>query len=295
MNIQTGQNAAITTEMHMTSDMEKPLHITVDGQNVAYHRHGQGPSVALIHGIPTSSYLWRNVIPLLVGQGFEVIALDLLGFGNSGKPTDVDLGVASQARLVVAALRQLNWDGSAIVGHDIGGGVAQLVCANDPHAAKHLVLLDSIAYDSFPEPGIARLKEPVWDDILGAPDFDLRKGLAKGFMRGMVHQERVTPELIRAYEQPFQGIEGRLAYLRAARALRTEELSTRMAEIEKLTLPTLILWGAEDVFQPIQYGMRLANAMPQARFAKVDHAGHFLPEDEPAGVAHSIGYFVKSS
>ncbi len=278
----------------MASDMGKPLYIGVDGQRIAYHRGGKGPSVALIHGIPTSSYLWRNVVPSLVDQGFEVIALDLLGFGDSSKPTHVDLGVASQAGRIAAALHQLGWDGSAIVGHDIGGGVAQLVCVSGPQAVKHLVLLDSIAYDSFPEPGIARLKQPVWDGILGAPDFDLQKGLAKGFARGMVHQERITPELIQAYERPFRGVEGRLAYLRAARALRTEELSTRMAEIEKLTLPTLILWGAEDVFQAMQYGMRLANAMPRARFVKVDHAGHFLPEDEPDLVARSIGDFIRS-
>jgi 2-hydroxymuconate-semialdehyde hydrolase len=278
----------------MTSDIGSLFYVSVGGQKIAYHREGKGPSVALIHGIPTSSYLWRNVVPSLVDQGFEVIVFDLLGFGDSSKPTHVDLGVASQATYIAAALRQLGWDGGAIVGHDIGGGVAQLVCLNDPQAAKHLVLLDSIAYDSFPEPSIARLKELVWDGLLGAPDFDLQKGLAKGFARGMVHQERITPELIRAYERPFRGVEGRLAYLRAARALRTEELSNRMAEIEKLTLPTLILWGAEDVFQAMQYGMRLANAMPRAQFVKVDQAGHFLPEDEPALVARSIGAFIKS-
>lgn len=213
--------------------------------------------------------------------------------GTPTSPSEADLGIANQAKRIAAALRELDWDGSAIVGHDIGGGVAQLLCANDPQAAKHLVLLDSIAYDSFPEPGIARLKDPVWDNILGAVHFDLQKGLTKGFTRGMVHQERITSELIEAYERPFRGAEGRLAYLRAARALRTEELSTRMTEIQKLTVPALILWGAEDAFQPVRYGLQLANSMPRAGFLKIDHAGHFLPEDEPALVAGLIGDFVK--
>lgn len=279
----------------LSNDMENSVYLSVDGRKLAYHRQGKGPSVALIHGLPTSSYLWRNVAPLLAGQGFEVITFDLLGFGDSDKPSDFDLGLASQARLVADALRQLNWNGSAIVGHDIGGGVAQLLCVNDPAAAKRLVLVDSIAYDSFPEPEISRLKEPMWDNILGSPDFNLQKGLTKAFTRGMVHQDRVTPELIQIYERPFQGVEGRLAYLRVARALRTEELFTRMAEIEKLTLPTLILWGAEDAFQPIKYGIRLAGAMPNARLVKVDHAGHFLPEDDPALVADLIGNFIRSS
>ncbi len=279
----------------MTIDIEKPLYVRIEGHNIAYHRCGQGPTVVLIHGLPTFNYLWRNVTPLLNDRGFEVIALDLLGYGNSDKPSDVDLGVASQAHLMASVLRELNWDGGAIVGHDIGGGVAQLMCANDSGVTKCLVLLDSISYDSFPEPEISRLKEPVWDSILGAPNFDLQKGFRKGFLRGMAHQERVTPELIESYERPFQGVEGRLAYLRAARSLRTEELSNRMTEIEKLTIPTLVLWGAEDAFQPIKFGVRLANAMPNARFVRIDHAGHFLPEDEPAVVARLISDFVTSS
>jgi 2-hydroxymuconate-semialdehyde hydrolase len=189
----------------------------------------------------------------------------------------------------------LNWDGRAIVGHDIGGGVAQLMCAKDHKTAERLILIDTIAYDSFPEPGIARLKDPVWDSILSAPDFDLQKGLTKGLMRGMVHNNRITPELIAAYERPFRGVGGRLAYLRMARALRTEDLADRMNQVEKLDVPTLIMWGAEDVFQPIRCGAQLAAAMPRARFEKVEHAGHFLPEDEPLIVARLIADFVKSN
>jgi len=278
----------------MSSDMSAPSYIDV-GKRIAYHRFGHGRSVVLIHGIPTWSYLWRNVIPPLIQNGLEIIAIDLLGYGYSDKPIDVDLGVAAQAELVAAVLRKLNWAGGAIVGHDIGGGVAQLMCANDPQAAELLVLVDTIAYDSFPEPGIARLKDPVWDGILSASGFDLQKGLTKGFNRGMVHNERITSELIAAYERPFRGVEGRLAYLRAARALRTKDLSARMNEIENLSIPTLIMWGAEDVFQPIHHGARLAAAMPRARFEKIERAGHFLPEDEPAIVVRLIADFVKSN
>jgi pimeloyl-ACP methyl ester carboxylesterase len=111
----------------------------------------------------------------------------------------------------------------------------------------------------------------------------------------MVNHDRITPGLIAAYERPFGGVDGRRAYLRAARALRTEDLSARMNDVEKLNIPTLIVWGAEDVFQPIRYGVRLAAAMPRARFEKIEHAGHFLPEDEPAIVARLISDFVKSS
>src|SRR5262249_5193980 len=96
------------------------------------------------------------------------------------------------------------------------------------------------------------------------------------------------------YERPFRGVDGRLAYLRAARALRTEELAARANEVEKLNNPTLIVGGAEDVFQPIRYGVRLASAMPRARLQKAANARHFVPETEPLILAGWIADFVKS-
>jgi 2-hydroxymuconate-semialdehyde hydrolase len=264
------------------------------GHQIAFTRAGRGPAVVLIHGIPTSSYLWRGVVPPIVAAGLEVITLDLLGYGASDKPVEADLGIKAQSGVLVEALRALNWPGGTLVGHDIGGGVAQLIAVDHPEVATHLVLVDSIVYDSFPEPGIARLKDPAWDGILGAPDFDLKKGLMKAFKRGMVHAGRITPEMIDAYERPFHRAEGRLAYLRAARALRTEELSSRMDAVEKLELPTLVVWGAEDVFQPLKSGEHLAQTMLNGRFEVIQQAGHFLPEDAPEALAHLIAAFATS-
>jgi pimeloyl-ACP methyl ester carboxylesterase len=189
----------------MISDFGVPRYIGLGGEQIAYHRFGHGPSVALIHGIPTWSYLWRDFIPPLIQDVLEIIAIDLLGYGDSDKPAGAGLGISAQAELVAAVLRKLNWNGRAIVGHDIGWGIVQLMCANDSETAERLVLIDAIAYDSFPEPGIARLKDPIWDNILSAPDFDLQKALPKGFTRGVVRKERITSELIAAYERPFRG------------------------------------------------------------------------------------------
>jgi haloalkane dehalogenase len=59
--------------------LNNPQFVQIDRPRIAYHRRGGGPSVVLLHGIPTSSYLWRNIIPLLVDEGVQVIAVDLLG------------------------------------------------------------------------------------------------------------------------------------------------------------------------------------------------------------------------
>src|SRR3546814_8035634 len=99
------------------------------------------------------------------------------------------------------ALPIFGWARGTLVVHDIGGGIVQLIAVDHPEIIERLILVDSIVYDSFPEPGIARLKDPVWDGILEAPDFDLKKGLAKGFARGMVHPDKITSELIERSEE----------------------------------------------------------------------------------------------
>src|SRR3982074_2765871 len=191
-----------------------------------------------------------------------------------------------------AALKAIGWSGGALVGHDIGGGIAQLIAVDQSSLINSLVLVDAIAYDSFPVGVMPRLKEPIWDGILGAPDFDLKKGLRKSFEKGMVNLHRISPEMIATYEKPFSGVQGRLAYLRAARALRTEELASRMTEVEALQTPTLVVWGAEDIFQPIAYGEQLAAALPKGRCERIAAAGHFLPEDQPERLVELIHDFA---
>jgi 2-hydroxymuconate-semialdehyde hydrolase len=255
---------------------------------LAYVKAGTGQPMLLIHGIPTSSFLWRNVIPPLAEE-FLVYAVDLLGYGDSDKPEDADLSIVAQARHLWSFMEQVGWRHGSVVGHDIGGGIAQLLAVEHSEAVTKLVLIDSIAYDSWPEPQIARLKEPFWDEIMET--LDLGKGLRKGFEKGMVHKERVDDELIAQYLRPFDGAEGRRAYLRCARALRTEDLTSVMDRVEGLDVPTLIIWGAADPYQDVQYGERLAGAMRRARLV-VEDAGHFIQEDRPKEVALLVRNFV---
>ena len=92
----------------MGNDLGVPSYIGAGRERIAYHRFGHGPTVALIHGIPTWSYLWRNVIPSLVQDGLEVIAVDLLGYGDSDKSIGADLGIVAQAERLATVQRKSN-------------------------------------------------------------------------------------------------------------------------------------------------------------------------------------------
>ena len=257
--------------------------------DIAYLRTGQGPPLVLLHGIPSSSYLWRDVIEPLSAT-FEVLAPDLLGFGDSDKRMDVDLSIAAQARYVVAFMETIGVHQAAVAGHDIGGGVAQLLAVDEPQRVARLILIDSIVDNNWPIPDIARLKEPAWDQIM--VNIDLRRGLRKGLEAGVVTPGRVTDEMVDEWTRPFQDLGGRRAYLRAARALNNRDLTSRAKHIDEIETPTLILWGANDAYLEPRWAETLHQRLRASTVEIVDPGGHFLPLDRPDAVVEAITRFL---
>ena len=257
--------------------------------DIAYLRKGQGPPLLLVHGIPSSSYLWRDVIDPLSAT-FDVLAPDLLGYGDSDKRMDVDLSIAAQARYMVAFMETIGVHQAAVAGHDIGGGVAQLIAVDEPQRVARLILIDSVVDNNWPIADIARLKEPVWDQIM--VNIDLRNGLRKGLEAGIVTEGRVTDELVDEWTRPYQDLGGRRAYLRAARALNNRDLTGRSKHIEEIETPTLILWGANDKFLEPAWAETLKHKLRDSTIEIVDPGGHFLPLDRPDAVAEAITRFL---
>ena len=280
----------LTTELISAAPLARTKRkIRTFAGDVAYLRKGQGPALLLLHGIPSSSYLWRDVIDPLAAT-FDVLAPDLLGYGDSDKRLDADLSIAAQARYMVAFMESIGVHQAAVVGHDIGGGIAQLMAADEPQRVARLILVDSVVDNNWPVADIARLKEPVWDQIM--VNIDLRKGLRKGLEAGMVTEGRVTDELVDEWTRPFQDLGGRRAYLRAARALNNRDLVSRSKHIEEIETPTLIMWGANDKFLEPQWAETLKHKLRDTTVEIIDPGGHFLPLDRPDAVAEAINRFL---
>lgn len=282
----------MTTELIGTAPLaQSKRKIRTFAGDIAYLRSGQGPPLVLLHGIPSSSYLWRDVIGPLSAT-FEILAPDLLGYGDSDKRLDVDLSIAAQARYIVAFMETLGVHQAAVAGHDIGGGVAQLMAVDEPQRVARLILIDSIVDNNWPIADIARLKEPAWDQIM--VNIDLRAGLRKGLEAGMVTPGRVTDELVDEWTRPFQDLGGRRAYLRAARALNNRDLAGRSKHIDEIETPTLILWGANDKFLEPRWAETLHHKLRDSTVEIIDPGGHFLPLDRPDAVAEAITRFLRT-
>src|SRR5919197_1526147 len=159
--------------------------ITLDGLGpldleLAYTDVGSGEVVVLLHGIPTWSFLYHDVIPLLRPH-CRVIAPDFLGHGYSDRRDRFDRSLVAQTAAVLRLLDKLDIERATFVGHDTGGGVALILGIEHPGRVRRLVLSKIVAYDSWPIGDMIALSDPRWSSKSAAEVADfVASGLADG-------------------------------------------------------------------------------------------------------------------
>ncbi len=263
----------------------------VSGGELSYIEEGdpENPALVFLHGFPTSSYLWREFVPLFA-PWMHVLAPDLLGCGGSDKPDQADLRIRSQAGYVRELLAGLGVERFALVGHGHGGGVAQLLAVEG--GVEAMVLIDAIAFDAWPGEATRRLQQLRPEErreavVRDAFDAFLGEAIAK--------RERVTPELRSAYLAPFTGQDGARAFFRGIGAADGIGLSGTEDAISTLTCPTLILWGEDDPYLPVAVGERLNDAITTSSLAVLPGCSYLLPEDAPETIAPLAFDYLRST
>jgi 2-hydroxymuconate-semialdehyde hydrolase len=259
----------------------------LEAGEMAYVDEGAGPAVVLLHGFPSSSHLWRDLVPVLAPR-FRAIAPDLLGYGGSSKPTDpAALTITAQAAAVRELLRTLAVEGAAVIGHDIGGGVAQLLAFEG--GVRTLGLIDSISLDSWPIEAVKM--------IAGANDGDVTEEFATDVARlafdiGMAYRERLGEEDLEKYLRPWR--EDPMALVRAARAIDGVGLAGSEDRLQALDNRVLIVWGEDDPYQPPEWAERLGELIPGSTLALLPGCGHFVTEDAPESVIPLVAGYLQT-
>src|SRR5919202_2184352 len=126
--------------------------IDLGGARLYYYAagtRGAGEPVVFLHGFPTSSHLWRDVVPL-VPAGHRLVVLDLLGYGRSDKPLGRDVSIRGHAERLVQLFDALRIERASVVGHDIGGGIAQYLAVKHPTRVVRIALVNSVGFDDWP-------------------------------------------------------------------------------------------------------------------------------------------------
>jgi pimeloyl-ACP methyl ester carboxylesterase len=252
-----------------------------------------GEPVLFLHGLPTGAELWRSVLTAFAEAGFRGLAPDLPGYGLTRIPPVEDHSLAGAAELLAAWLRHDGLGPVWVVGHDLGGGVAQLLATRHPDLVGRLSLTNAVSDGTWPVPPVrlliaaARAGTYPWLVRLRLfPNPYLRHELDRAFADpervGRSDRERVF------WDGKVSTAAGRQAFARHLAA--TARVSSAVAaDLAGLDVPSQIVWGGQDPFQPWDgAGRTLRDLLPDPEVSFLHDSGHFTPLEQPAGLADHL-------
>lgn len=255
--------------------------VQVDGELASYlTAERDGPAVLLLHGTYWSR-VWLPVLDRLAAAGLRPVAVDFPGLGRSGgELTPETATVPALADWVVRFVSALGIAGPvAVAGHDIGGAVAQHLLVHDLLALSRLALVNSVTYDSWPAPHVARLLEPSTpDEFLAARRQALTTDLA-----GAATEQRITD-----YLAPWAEPRVRRSWLAMARAAESRYTLDLVPALRRSTTPKLLLWGEDDRFERVEYAEKFAAEIPRTTLVRIPEATHIPTENAPGRIARAL-------
>jgi haloalkane dehalogenase len=270
------------------TDAQETTSVVVDGHalDVAYRDEGVGDPVVFLHGIPTNSYLWRDVLPPIEAE-HRVIVPDMVGYGNSAMYDGFDRSLRAQEEMIDGLLADLGIDTVSLVGHDLGGGVFLRYAAHHPAAVEELVLSNSVAYDSWPIQLITDLGLP--ETARETSPEDLQATL-EGLFRDTLYESDPDEAFLEGMTAPWDSETGVTSLVRNASATNTSH--TTEVDPSAITAETLLLWGANDGFQSIEWAERLYEDIDGSELIGLDEADHWVMADRPAAYRERLAEFL---
>lgn len=273
--------------------------LEVEGGNMAYLDLGEGQPILLVHGLPTSSWLYRHIISDLLERGYRVIAPDLLGYGTSDKPQKYNLyKPEKQADRILALMNHLDIATWAHAMHDVGGVWSWEVLMKAPDRVSHLIILDTIAYsEGFKPPVRFKRKGKFGKFIIGMYDKKwIGKMVINGTLNSGTYKHKFTKEEKRGYWLPMQeGCNKAIYQFFTSYADTKERLNDYHDMFERLNIPATIIWGERDKFligkeqiPRLQRALRIRDE----NIHTFPDAAHFIQEEKPKEIVDIICGFL---
>ena len=257
---------------------------------VAWDAFGHGPPVVLVHGTPSWSYLWRNVVPALARE-FTVYVFDLPGYGDSPAPPDANVSIATHATTLLELLDAWGLDAPAAAGHDIGGAILLRAHLLHRRSFQQLALIDAVVLAPWITPTTRHIQAHL--DVYRTMPNQIFDRLAAAHLRTAVHGD-FDEEAFAAYHGRWKGVQGQAAYLH--KVAHFDEEHTRSFEplLGTMRVPVLVVWGADDAWLDPALARRVAALIPGAVTRMIAGAGHFAMEDAPTEVTRELLGFFRS-
>ena len=270
----------------------EPHYTEVDGLRLHRVDEGSGRPVVCLHGEPTWAYLYRKMVPPLVGAGLRVICPDFAGFGRSDKPTD--RGWYSYDRhfeLVSSHLEALDLDDAVVVVQDWGGPIGLRWAVENADRVGALVILNTGLFTGRVSKGFLAWREFAEKN----PD------LPVGFVVQGATTTELPDEVVAAYEAPFPTPESKAGAAQFPLLVPTAddqpgagEMRAVTAELGRWRKPALVAFSDSDpVFPYPRAGERFVETIPTVeRQVRIEGGAHFLQEDRGEAIARELLAFL---
>ena len=264
--------------------------IQANNLKLHYLEAGVGDPVLLLHGWPTSSFLWRNIIPAIAAHN-RVIALDLPGFGKSDKPFDAPYNFEFYRKTLDDFLAALRIEKIGLAIHDLGGPIGLYWAVHRRERVSKLAFLNTLVYPDMSwavVAFVAACRIPGFRGLMASP-----WGLRLAMEVGMEQKWRINDELIAGVQAPFAEFDDRRALLKSAGSLEGKGFVKIARRLRTLKMPVRIIYGKNDRILPdvAQTMDKVAQDLPQAISTSLPDCGHFLQEDNPDEIGKLLADF----
>ena len=248
---------------------------------------GPGRPALFVHGVGTSSYLWRHVIEELDGQR-RCVAVDLPLHGRTPAAADQDFTLPGLARFVADCCDALELTEVDLVANDTGGAVSQVFAAGHPERLHTLTLTNCEAHDNVPPkallPGVLLARMGLYARIAPRLARDIPRARKRIF--GLAYQDvtRLPEDIVRAWVEPQLGTaEAARQSQRLLTSLHARDLLAIEPALARLRVPTLIVWGTKDIFFRRKWAYWLRDTIPgAAEVVEIDGGRLFFPDERAA-------------
>jgi len=279
---------------------QRVLHKQVQGLSLRYDEYGSksNPTLLFLHGFGENRHTWRFLVPYLATK-YHLVMVDLKGFGESPKTKDEFYSVYDQAYIIDEFIRKKNLKDVTVVGRSFGGGVA-LVLALIQHdglmdkRVKQMVLINSMSYKQTLPSMLRNLNKP----IIGYLGIHLLSNhyMAEEAYRYAFYNNKLIPKESIDVAAIYLGFpRAKYAYLKTVNQLVPEDIEVVQKRFNEIELPTLLLWGKEDVAIGINKAYRLHRALPHSKLRLFSRAGHMPQEEIPQKVSEEIIKFMEEN
>jgi pimeloyl-ACP methyl ester carboxylesterase len=265
-----------------------PREVNAAGLRIRYIRRGSGPAVVLLHGFSSSIYTWAEVVPRLA-ERYDVVAVDLPGFGGSEIPRRLD--AATTQRLLPEVMDGLGLQRASLAGNSLGGAIAAVTAARRPERVEKLVLIDAAGYNLRREDRPPLLRAMGRLPVALVRAFPPRPLQRLGLKQVFYDDSKVTEERVEEYLAPM----ARPGALEAAHEILTSGDDFGLPGLlRQVRAPTLVIWGRDDTWIPLAHADLFLRDIPGARKVVLEQCGHVAQEERPQEVARLIDEFLRA-